>query len=91
MSRHKTEDARALIQAAAHDASTIYRPYVLPPGVPKDRVETLRRAFLAALADPELLAEARKARLTIDPISGEETARTVTRLFDLNPRRLRPG
>jgi hypothetical protein len=58
---------------------------VLPPGTPKDRVELLRRGFLAALADPELLAEAARARLTIDPVSGEEMARTVAGLFNTPP------
>jgi len=82
----KTEEARQLIQAAAHDPAAIYRPYVLPPGTPKDRVEALRRAFLATLADPEFVAEATRARLTIDPIPGEEAARIVAGLFALPPR-----
>ncbi|MDA1323581.1 MAG: tripartite tricarboxylate transporter substrate-binding protein [Proteobacteria bacterium] len=47
------------------------RPYVAPPGVPADRVATLRRAFDAAVADPELLADAKKLKATMrDPMSG---------------------
>ena len=36
------------------------RPFVLPPGVPPERVEALRKAFMAAMADPALLSEARR-------------------------------
>ena len=41
----KTEQARKLIQAGIHDTAAITRPYALPPGTPKDRVQSLRRAF----------------------------------------------
>jgi tripartite-type tricarboxylate transporter receptor subunit TctC len=48
------------------------RPIVLPPGVPADRVKTIRDAFNKAINDPALLAEAEKRRLDIDPATGEE-------------------
>jgi tripartite-type tricarboxylate transporter receptor subunit TctC len=47
-------------------------PMVAPPGIPADRVKILRGAFLKALADPELIAEAKKRQLDLDPSSGEE-------------------
>ena len=40
--------------------------------MPTDRVEVLRAAFLKAMGDPELLADAKKARLEILPVSGGE-------------------
>src|SRR6185312_7535902 len=43
------------------------RPYILPPGVPEERVTALRKAFMDTLADKDLLAEAAKARLDIIP------------------------
>ena len=43
-----------------------------PPGVPAERVKILRVAYTKALTDPELLAEAKKKNLEIDPTSGEE-------------------
>ena len=47
------------------------RPYVAPPGVPADRIATLRRAFDATVVDPELAADARKLKATLrDPMSG---------------------
>ncbi|MBI2999599.1 MAG: hypothetical protein HYY46_14290 [Deltaproteobacteria bacterium] len=79
----KTEEARKLIQAIAQAHGAAVRPYVLPPGTPKDRVEILRRAFMEAIRDPELLQEASKARLEINPGSGEELERNVQELLRL--------
>jgi hypothetical protein len=61
------------------------RPYAAPPGTPKDRVQLLRRAFLATLRDPEYLAEAGKARLEVSPTRGEDVERLVAELFTLDP------
>jgi tripartite-type tricarboxylate transporter receptor subunit TctC len=82
----KSEEARQLIQAGIQDPSDYYRPYVLPPGTPKDRVNTLRRAFQETLKDADLLADAKKARLDIEPITGEEMEKMVGSLFKLDPR-----
>jgi tripartite-type tricarboxylate transporter receptor subunit TctC len=47
-----------------------------PPGIPADRLTTLRQAYSAALSDPLLLAEASRLRLPIEPFDGERlTAR----------------
>jgi tripartite-type tricarboxylate transporter receptor subunit TctC len=57
------------------------RPYVLPPGVPPDRVAALRKAFMDTLRDPELLAEGQKAGLDLDPISGEELQSIAAKMY----------
>jgi hypothetical protein len=49
-------------------------------------VQILRKAFQETLKDPELLADAKKARLDIEPVSGEEMEKLVEALFKLNPR-----
>lgn len=79
----KTEEAKKLIQVGAHDPGTLARPFVLPPGTPKDRVQVLRKAFMDTFNDPEFLAEAKKTNLDIGPLSGEEIAKTVENLFKL--------
>ena len=56
-------------------------PFLAPPGVPPDRVEVLRAAFLKAMADPEFLADATKARLEILPVSGGEVQKLVAELY----------
>ncbi len=63
------------------------RPYVLPPGVPAERVAALRKAFMPAFADPALLAEAGKMKLDIEALSGEEVQAMVTRAFAM-PKRI---
>jgi hypothetical protein len=47
-------------------------PLVGPPGIPGNRVVELRDAFMKAMADPELIAEAKKRRLDPTPSSGVE-------------------
>ncbi len=66
MNLAKTEGAQKLIQAVAQAHGAAVRPYVLPPGTPKDRVEILRKAFMETVKDPELLNEAGKANLEIN-------------------------
>ncbi len=57
------------------------RPYVAPPGVPAEQTKILRDAFTAVLHDPQFLADAEKARLSIHPSSGEEVQQAVTKLY----------
>jgi tripartite-type tricarboxylate transporter receptor subunit TctC len=81
----KTDEARKLIQVAVHDYGTLARPFVLPPGTPKDRLQILRKAFLDTLNDPEFQAEAKKAQLDINPVPGEELGKIVNNVFKLDP------
>jgi tripartite-type tricarboxylate transporter receptor subunit TctC len=85
MNLAKTDEARKLIQAVTQAHGAAVRPYVLPPGTPKDRVEILRKAFMETVKDPELLNEASKANLEINPGSGEELERNVKDLLRLEP------
>jgi tripartite-type tricarboxylate transporter receptor subunit TctC len=82
----KTDDARNLINSLVHSVGPAARPYVLPPGTPKDRLMTLRKAFMAVMKDPEFLAEANKANLDINPLDGDELAQNVKDIFKLDPK-----
>jgi tripartite-type tricarboxylate transporter receptor subunit TctC len=53
-------------------ANEIGRPIVATPGIPADRVKILREAFMKTVKDPELLDDAKKKRLELDPVSGED-------------------
>ena len=57
------------------------RPYVTPPGVPAEQTKILRDAFTAVLHDPQFLADAKSARLSINPSSGEEVQQAVAKLY----------
>ena len=62
-----------------------HRPFLLPPGVPADRLETLRSAFMATLADPDFRADAAKMKLTIGPKDGKTVAALVARMYAAPP------
>jgi tripartite-type tricarboxylate transporter receptor subunit TctC len=81
----KTEEARQLIQVGIHDLNAILRLYALPPGTPKDLVQAERRAFADTMKDPEFVKDAQKAKLDVDPMSGEEVEKTVKRMFQMSP------
>jgi tripartite-type tricarboxylate transporter receptor subunit TctC len=80
----KTDEARRLIQAGIHYAGAFARPFVLPPGTPKDRVQTMRRALAETLKDKAFLAETDKAKLALDPVSAEELEKMVAEVFALD-------
>ena len=81
----KSDEARQLIQVGVHDAADIARPFVMPPGTPKERVQIIRQAFLATLKDPAFVAEAEKSKLDIDPVSGEALEKIVAAIYKVNP------
>jgi len=80
----KTDEARKLIQALVHSVGPAARPYVVPPGTPKDRIAILQKAFMDTMKDPELLADAKKAKLDINPLDGAELERAVRDVYGLD-------
>ena len=80
----KTDEARQLIKVGIQNAAAFARPLALPPGTPKDRVLTLRKAFQETLKDSAFLAEAEKAKLTLDPATAEELDKMVAEAFALD-------
>ena len=81
----KTEEAKKLIQVGVHSYGSVARPYVLPPGTPKDRVLLLSRALQQTMKDPEFMAEAKKSNLNVDPLTGEELEQNIREIFNLEP------
>jgi tripartite-type tricarboxylate transporter receptor subunit TctC len=57
------------------------RAFFLPPGVPVDRVAILRKAFDAALKDPEFVADAKKKNLPLEPTNWEELTRVTAKVI----------
>jgi tripartite-type tricarboxylate transporter receptor subunit TctC len=64
-----------------YSQNVLGRPYVVAAEVPKDRAAALRKAFMATLADPELLAEAKRLRIEITPTSGDDVEKLIARLY----------
>jgi len=61
------------------------RPFLLPPGVPPDRVKALRAAFDATMKDPEFLADANTQNVEIDPVGGEEINKLLDHVYSAPP------
>jgi tripartite-type tricarboxylate transporter receptor subunit TctC len=61
------------------------RPFLATPGTPPDRVKILRESFVKALKDPELLDDAKKAKMEVDYTSGEELEALIKEVLDQPP------
>ena len=61
------------------------RPLMVPPKTPKDRLQTLRVGLQRTIADPEFLAEAKKSKLVIDKVTGEDIERSVEEILTISP------
>lgn len=72
MNQLKTPDSGRRLATVILAANDIGRPIVATPGIPSDRVKILREAFMKTVRDPELLEDAKKKRLELDPVSGED-------------------
>lgn len=61
----------------------IARLFAAPPKTPADRMKILREGFMKSMEDPALIAEAKKLRLDLDPMSAEEVAKTVSGMANI--------
>lgn len=59
------------------------RPYFVAPGVPTDRTQALREAFMATMRDPQFLAEANQLLGPIDPVSGTDMQVIIANVYAL--------
>ena len=51
------------------------------PEAPMNRVQAFRRAFDATMKDPAFLADARKRKMDLAPMTGEQLTRQIAELF----------
>src|SRR2546425_1140320 len=76
----KTDEQRQVLKLI-FARQVMGRPFLAPPGIPQDRVEALRKAFMDALSDKDLLAEADKAQLEINPVAGDRIQDLVKEVY----------
>ena len=69
------------IMELIYSSETFGRPYLVAPDVPAERVAALRKAFMETMQDKELLADAQRIGLAIDPISGEDLQKLAADIF----------
>jgi len=79
------EEGLAIVNAwlAQYD---FQRPLMFPPGTPRDRLNILRKALKATLEDPEFLAEAKKTKLIITYVPGEDIEKFVNQILAITPK-----
>lgn len=80
----RTDRERQILQAV-FSLTEIGRTYALPPGVPADRVEIIRSAFMKATSDPGIIADAAKMKLEIDAMSGADLQKFIAEMANLTP------
>jgi len=57
------------------------RPFLMPPGIPADRMVAVRKAFMDTMKDGEFLADAEKMKLEINPVSGDAVQEIVRQVY----------
>ncbi|HEY7299301.1 MAG TPA: hypothetical protein VH684_15450 [Xanthobacteraceae bacterium] len=80
----KTDEQRAVLKLI-FARQALGRPFLAPPGIPADRAEALRTAFMDTMRDKDFLADAEKAQLEITPIDGAAVQKLVAELYQSPP------
>ena len=81
----KTEEQRQLLRFGAAAPNQFGKVYLVSPGTPPERGAALETALTRTFADKELLAEAEKGKLDIDPVSAQHVQKLINDFFGLSP------
>jgi tripartite-type tricarboxylate transporter receptor subunit TctC len=65
------------IMALRSAPEVVGRPYVMHPQTPAEHVKAMRAAFAAAIRDPELVAESKKAKMELEFVDGDEAVKVM--------------
>ncbi len=72
MDEFKTEEMGRRLANVVLASGELGRPYLLPPGIPTERLKVLREAFMKLMVDRAFLADIKKRGLEVEPSTGEE-------------------
>jgi hypothetical protein len=61
------------------------RPYIAPLEIPAERLDILRKSFMATMQDKDFLADAEKVKLAVEPVGGEDVQKLVQKLYAAKP------
>ena len=76
----KTAEQKQILELV-YSQTTFGRPYVVAPGVPQERVDALRKAFMDTMTDPDLVAEAKRINVDAGPIAGDELQKLIAKVY----------
>jgi tripartite-type tricarboxylate transporter receptor subunit TctC len=75
-----------LLMVAAFAPLQSGRPYLMPPGVPPERVAAMSKAMMDTFKDPDFIAEAEKRGLGVNsPRTGKELHDLLTQVYTKTP------
>lgn len=72
LDKHKASDIYRRVAKILVLPDEMGRPFFGPPGMPPDRLKTLRAGFVKMMGDPDMIAEAKKKGLEPSLMTGEE-------------------
>jgi tripartite-type tricarboxylate transporter receptor subunit TctC len=64
------QESRSILSLIGGSAE-VGRSLVAEPGIPPERATALRKAFMETMSDPAFLADMKKRKLLVEPLSGE--------------------
>ena len=76
----KTDEQRQILKVFL-TSQEMARPFAAPPGIPADRKAALVAAFEKMLQDPEFIAETKKLRLDVNPMSGATIEKLLKEIY----------
>jgi tripartite-type tricarboxylate transporter receptor subunit TctC len=82
MDEYKTPEMSRRVAQLILAGGEFGRPMMAPPGTSPERVKILREAYAKAMKDPDLLAEAKKGRMDVDPSTGEALQALVKEIME---------
>jgi tripartite-type tricarboxylate transporter receptor subunit TctC len=85
MDEFKTEETGRRLVNVVLASGELGRPYLLPPGIPAERLKILREAFMKLMADPAFLADVKKRGLEAKPATGEELEKLAKEVMTQPP------
>lgn len=76
----KSDDDRTAIEFL-YAGQGIGRPFFAPPGVPAPVLGMLREGFDRTMTDPEFVEEARRRKLTLQPLNGLQLEALIKKIY----------
>ena len=80
----RSEDDRQVLRFYT-SGNELGRAIVTAPDVPPERLAALRTALMTMLRDPEFLAEAKKRKVEIGPMPGQDVQKLIDDILNVSP------
>ena len=80
----KTAEAKEILALYASSAD-IGRSFITPPGLPPERIRSLRTAFDEMFKDPQFVADAKAQKIDLETLGGTELQQLITTMSQFPP------